>query len=407
MKPTIYITPLWMSLAMAISPIVHANEAPKGAQPAAPAAEANKAAEIAVPTDALAGLQKQFETMNKAIGEARTETTNVSGQRDAAIKEAQAVREAKQQLEGQLADLRKQLETSNHEVWQWKDKTKALEQKLGAGEQAFQKLASFRDEMDVAMKEFAVLKNGLADVRGELQAPAERVALKKQLDEAAASKAEVAKKLENESKALAESKRQLAASETFGKELKKAFEGLKASAKAQFEALAKAKQEREDIDRTLVATREQLEVSINENAGIVKAKAATEKDLTATRTELTATQETLAMLQKEAAQLRGTLKPLAAEIQSAKEQTTKATTAIQEASAARDKAEQARVQVEAQLKEVSGQLASAMATQSGLKEQVASKSTEIEGLRKKVEEMEAKTANQQPAKEQSQESASR
>ena len=404
---TIYITPLWMSLAVAISPFAQANEAPKGTQPAAPVAEANKAAELAVPTDALAGLQKQFETMNKAIKDARTETTNVSGQRDSALKEAQAIREAKQQLEGQLADLKKQLETSNHEVWQWKDKAIVLEKKLGAGEEAFQKLANFRDEMDTAMKEFAVLKSGLADVRGELQAPAERVALKKQLDETNAAKAQIAKKLESESKAHAESKRQLAASESFGKELRKAFEDLKASAKAQFEALAKAKQEREDVDRTLAATREQLEVSINENAGVMKAKATVEKDLTATRTELTATQETLAMLQKEAAQLRGTLQPLAAEIQAAKEQTTKATTAIQEASAARDKAEQARVQVEAQLKEVSGQLANAMATQNGLKEQVASKSTEIESLRKKVEEMEAKTANQQPAQEKGQESASR
>ncbi|QJE96279.1 hypothetical protein [Luteolibacter luteus] len=405
---TIYITPLWMSLAVAMSPLAKANEAPQENQPAAaPAVEASNTPAAPATTDATAELQQRFESMNKAIADARTENSNVSGQRDAAVKEAQAIREAKQQLEGQLADLKKQLETSNHEVWQWKDKTKALEQKLGAGEQAYQKLASFRDEMDVAMKEFAVLKNGLAEVRGELQAPAERVALKKQLEEAAAAKAEVAGKLENESKALAESKRQLAASETFGKELKKAFEDLKASAKAQFDALVKAKQEREDVDRTLVATREQLEISINENANVLKAKATVEKNLTAARTELTATQETLAMLQKEAAQLRGTLKPLAVEIQAAKDQTSKATTAIQEASAARDKAEEARAQVEAQLKEVSGQLATAMATQSGLKEQVASKSTEIESLRKKVEEMEAKTANQKPAQEQGQESASR
>jgi chromosome segregation ATPase len=401
---TIYITPLWMSLAVAVSPLVQANEAPKGTTPPA---DASKAADLAVPTDALAGLQRQFETMNKAIKDARSEASNVSGQRDAALKEAEAIREAKQQLETQLADLRKQLETSNHEVWQWKDKAKTLEQKLGAGEQAFQKLASFRDEMEVAMKEFAVLKSGLAEVRGELQAPAERVALKKQLEEAAAARAEIAKKLENESKAHAESKRQLAASEGIGKELKKALENLKANARAQFEALAKAKQEREDIDRTLVATREQLEVSINENAGVIKAKAAVEKDLTATRTELTATRETLAMLQKEAAQLRGTLQPLAAEIQAAKEQTTKATAAIQEASAARDKADQARAEVEAQLKEVTGQLATAMATQNGLKEQVASKSTEIASLRKKVEEMEAKTAHRQPDQEQGRQSAAR
>ena len=404
---TIYITPLWMSLAVAMSPLAKANEAPQENQPAAaPAVEASNTPAAPATTDATAELQQRFESMNKAIADARTENSNVSGQRDAAVKEAQAIREAKQQLEGQLADLKKQLETSNHEVWQWKDKTKALEQKLGAGEQAYQKLASFRDEMDVAMKEFAVLKNGLAEVRGELQAPAERVALKKQIEEMNAAKAQLAKKLDDEAKSHVESKRQLAASESFSRELKKAFEDLKASAKSQLEALAKYKQEREDIDKTLTATREQLEVSINETAGVMKAKAAVEKDLKVARTELSSTQETLAMLQKESSQLRDTLKPLAAEIQSAKEQTTKATVAIQEASASRDKAEQGRVQMEAQLKEVSGQLANALAMQSGLKEQVASKSTEIEGLRKKVEEMEAKTANQQPAKD-GQESAAR
>lgn len=400
---TIYITPLWMSLAVALSPLVQANEAPAGAQPAAPAVEANQAP---APVDAVAEMQQKFESMNKAISDARSEAANVSGQRDAALKEMQAVREAKQQLEGQLTGLRKQLEVSNHEVWQWKDKASALEKKLGAGDEAFQKLANFRDEMDTAMKEFAVLKSGLADVRGELQAPAERVALKKQIEEMNAAKAQLAKKLDDEAKSHVESKRQLAASESFSRELKKAFEDLKASAKSQLEALARYKQEREDIDKTLTATREQLEVSINETAGVMKAKAAVEKDLKVARTELSSTQETLAMLQKESSQLRDTLKPLAAEIQSAKEQTTKATVAIQEASASRDKAEQGRVQMEAQLKEVSGQLANALAMQSGLKEQVASKSTEIEGLRKKVEEMEAKTANQQPAKD-GQESAAR
>ena len=63
--------------------------------------------------------------------------------------------------------------------------------------------------------------------------------------------------------------------------------------------------------------------------------------------------------------------------------------------------------MEAQLKEASGQLANVLAAQNGLKEQVASKSTEIESLRKKVEEMEAKTASRQPPVEESRESASR
>ncbi len=391
----IYTTPLWMSLAVAVSPIVRANETPKESQPAAPAA-----ADLAVPTDALAGLQKQFENMNRAIKAARHETADVTGQRDAAREEAEAVREAKHQLETQLADLKKQLEVSNHEVWQWKDKAAVLEKKLGAGEEAFRKLAGFRDEMDTALKEFAVLKRGLAEVRGELQAPAERVALKKELAEANAAKEQLAKKLGDEAKAHAESKRQLVASESFAKELKKAFEELKANAKSQLEALAKAKQE-------LGGAREQLAAVSKENTGLKESKATVEKELQEARKELGATRDTLAMLQKESAQLRSTLQPLSAEIQAAKDQTAKASAAIQEASAARDKAEQGRVEMEARLKEVSSQLANALATQNGLKEQVASKTSEIENLRKKVEEMEAKTANQPPPEEEGRESASR
>ena len=404
----IHITPLWMSLAVALSPVVQANEDPaqKGPQPAPPA-DAQKAAEIAIPTDALAGLQKRFETMNQAINQARTETTDVASQRDAAKKEAQAVREAKQQLEGQLADLKKQLEGSNHEVWQWKDKADVLEKKLGAGEQAFQKLAAFRDQMDASMKEFAGLKAGLAEVRGELQAPAERMALKKELAELNASKDEVAKKLDAETKANAEGKRLLAASEGLAKELKKAFEELKTSAKAQFEALTKTQQERDALAKNLTAANEQLFAARQETAGVKDAKTAVEKNLETARNELTATRDTLAMLQQESSQLRANLKPLAVEIQTAKDQAALATAAIQEANAGRKKAEQARTEMEGQLKEVTGKLASAIEAQSGLQQQVESKSTEIAGLRKKVEEMEAKTANQPPAEGNKGESASR
>lgn len=376
-------TPLWMSLAVAICPIVKGDE--KSAAPAPQPAPA--------PADAFAGLQKHFETMNSAISDARKEAADVAGQRDAAKKEAEAVRQAKQQLEGQLADLRKQLESSNHEVWQWKDKAVVLERKLGAGEQAFQKLAAFRDEMGVAMQEFAVLKAGLNDVRGELQAPAERVALKKEIASLQAAQADVQGKLAAEAKAHGESKRLLAASEGLVNQLKKGFEELKASAKQQLAELNKAQQERDALAKNLAATNAQLQTARNEATGIKDAKATVEKNLDATRGELSATREALASLQKESAELRSTMQPLAAEIQAVKDQAAKATVAIQESSAAREKAEQARAQMEGQLKNVNGQLAAALDQQNGLKQQVATKTQEVDGLRKKIEEMEAKTAN--------------
>jgi len=98
-------------------------------------------------------------------------------------------------------------------------------------------------------------------------------------------------------------------------------------------------------------------------------------------------------LQKESAQLRGTLQPLAAEIQAVKDQAAKASSAIQEASTAREKAELARNKVETELKEVNGQLASALDTQNGLKQMVATKTQEIDGLRKKIEQMEQTAKN--------------
>jgi chromosome segregation ATPase len=385
-------TPIWMSLAVAMSPIVKGDE--KSAAPAQQPA----------PADAFAGLQKHFEAMNSAISDARKEAADVAGQRDAAKKETEAVRQAKQQLEGQLADLRKQLENSNHEVWQWKDKATVLERKLGAGEQAFEKLAAFRDEMSVAMQEFATIKAGMNEIRGELQAPAERVALKKEIAGLQAARAEVQGKLAAEAKAHGESKRLLAASESLVNQLKKGFEEVKANAKQHLAELNKAQQERDALAKNLAATNEQLQTARNETNGLKDAKSAVEKNLDATRGELTATREALASLQKESAELRATMQPLAAEIQAVKDQASKATAAIQEASAARDQAEQARAAMEDQLKHVNGQLAAALDQQNGLKQQVATKTQEVDGLRKKIEEMEAKTANK-PKEEDKHESA--
>ncbi|WP_367870383.1 hypothetical protein [Luteolibacter sp. Populi] len=339
-----------------MSPIALGQEAP--AEQAAPPAAAPAAVEAAAIQPA------EIDAMKSAIADARKEAADIAGERDSAKKETTAVREAKQQLEAQLADLRKQLEVSNHEVWQWKDKVSVLEKKLGAGEEAFQKLASFRDEVSTAMKEVAVLKSGLEEVRDELKAPAERVALKKEIAELKTARDSATASL-NE---------------------------LRSSAKQQSEALAKMQHERDTLGKTLATANEELQTARNEAAGLKDGKSIAEKNLEATRNELTATRDALASLQKESSELRSTLQPLAGEIQAVKDQAAKATTAIQQASAAREQAEVARNKVESQLKEVNGQLASALDTQNGLKQMVATKSQEIDGLRKKIEEFEAKTA---------------
>ena len=369
-----------MSFAVALSTVIRADEAIP-AQAQAPAAE--------VAPQVVAGMQKHIETMAEAIKKAQSEATDASKQRDAAHKEALAVREAKQQIEGQLGGLKKQLDASNQEVTQWKDKANTLEKKaivlekkLGAGEEAYAKLGTFRDEMTTALKEFAVLKNDLANVRGELQAPAERVALKKQVAEVETSRDALTKKLDTEIKAHTESKGLLA---TLGKTL----EDVKNSAKTQFEALVKLQRERDELGKNLAMTNEQLNATRQEAAGLKDAKVAVEKDLTASRSELSQTQKMLAMLQKDAAELRATMEPLAAGIQDAKNQAAKATTAIREASTARERAENDANQVKGQLQAVNERLVEALKAQDGLKQQVNSKTTELDGLRKKVEQLEA------------------
>ncbi len=386
--------PIWATLAIAVSPLLKAEEAPAPSAPQTPAAAENKAE-----TDALAGLQQHFETINKAIHEARTEVADMASQRDAARKEATAIREAKRQLEQQLAGLKQQLGTSNNEVRQWKDKAVVLEKKLSAGEQAFEKLATFRDEMEVAMKEFAVLKNGLADIRGELQAPAERAALKKELAGLKGSHEELAKKLDAETKAHTESKRLLAAGEAAARELTQTLAKFKDDAKARLEALAQANRERDALAGKLAAGEKDLAAARVEATGLKETATSLEKERDSARGELAETRQTLAMLQQEAAQLRTSLQPLAVEIQSAKEQAGLATAAIREANAARHQAESARVALEKELTTVKGELSNAVANRNSLQQQVTAKATEIESLRKTVEELNARAANKAAGEE--------
>jgi len=394
---TIQSTPLWLSLAVAFSPFALGNE--NQPQNEAQAVEQAPADEAATRDERRAEMRLRYEAMNQAVTDARAEAVAAANQRDAAHKEATAIREAKEQLQKELGSLNKQLQATNNEVGQWKEKAVELEKKLGSGEEAYQKLGSFRDQMDQALKEFAVLKDGLAEVRVELQAPAERVALRNEVDQLKTAREELAGKLSEEATAHAASKELLAARDAKMAEMDQAFADLQKNATEQLELLNKTQQERDALAKNLAAAAEELANSKKEAADLKEAKAAVDRELEATRSELTATKEALTMLQQEASELRASLKPLADGIQAAKEQTVKAGAAIQEASAARARAEKGRAQVEVQLKQVSGQLATELAAQDGLKKEVSSKSIEIESLRKKVEQMEAQASSQGEASE--------
>jgi chromosome segregation ATPase len=423
--------PIWLTLAVAASPLVRAENAPAQAQPApAPTAAVSDA-------DVLAGLQKNLDTINRTIRDARKEASDTAAQRDAARTEATALREAKLQLEQQLNGLKQQLGASNQEISRWKDKAGVLEKKLGAGEEAYAKLATFRDEMNTAMKEFAALKGGLAEVRGELQAPAERVALKKEVESLKATNADLAKRGEEETKAHAGTRQKLTSTENALSGLKEAFAKLTADAKAKTEELAKAIRERSELTAKLDENEKAIAAARNDAEGLKKATVAVTKERDEARNQLTAktaenekamaaarteaeglkkaaatvtkerddargslaeTRDALAQLQKEAAQLRGTVGPLAAEIKAAKEQTELATAAIREANVARKRAEDAQASAQKELASVKGELASAVTNRDELKQQIAAKTTEIDSLRKTVEELNARTAQQEKAK---------
>jgi chromosome segregation ATPase len=385
--------PIWFSLAVAASPLVRAENAPAPAQPAtAPTAAVSD-------VDALAGLQKNLDTINKTIRDARKEATDTAAQRDAARTEATALRDAKLQLEQQLNGLKQQLGASNQEISRWKDKSNVLEKKLGAGEEAYAKLATFRDEMSAAMKEFATLKGGLAEVRSELQAPAERVALKKEAEALKAANADLAKRGEEEAKAHVGTKQRLTSTENALSGLKEAFAKLTADAKAKTEELAKALRERSELATKLAENEKTIVAARNEAEGLKKASATVAKERDDARGELTATRDTLAQLQKEAAQLRGTVGPLAAEIKAAREQTELATAAIREANVARKRAEDAQASAQKELASVKNELASAVTNRDALKQQIAAKATEIDSLRKTVEELNARTAQKEKGAE--------
>jgi chromosome segregation ATPase len=391
-------TPLWLGLALALSPLALGDEVQ--VQNEAPAEAVQAEVQEEAPVDEAAAreqrraeMRKRFEAMNQAVVDARAEAAAAAEQRDMAHKEAMAIREAKEQLQAQLSSLNEQLELTNNEVGQWKQKALELEKKLGAGEEAYAKLGSFRDQMDEALKEFAVLKEGLAMVRDELQAPAERVALRSEVDQLKAAGDELTAKLEAEATAHAESKEMLAARDAKMSELSAAFETLKKSAAEQLELLNQTQQERDALAKDLATAAEELANSRKESQLLKETKAEVEQELESTRNELNATKNALSTLQQEAAELRASLKPLSDGIRAAKEQTIKAGAVIQEASAARDRAENSRAKMEIQLKEVSERLAAELAAQNGLREEVASKSTEIASLRKKVEQMEAQAAN--------------
>lgn len=157
---------LLLGLAVAMTPALRAADAPPLAD-----TKIDNASSV---------LDASFDSLSKTLNDARNQVVEAVEQRNLALMELQARRDSQAETMRELAALKKQLQVTQRSEAQWKSQSEKLSKKLAAGPEAHAKLASFRDQMDGALKEFSSLQKDIASVRSELQAPAERISLRKE-----------------------------------------------------------------------------------------------------------------------------------------------------------------------------------------------------------------------------------
>ena len=140
-------------------------------------------------------LDASFDSLAKVLEESRDKVTEAEAERKLALEELDARREAHAATQRELAELKKQLAATQKSEANYKSQTEKLTIKLAAGEEAHANLAKFRDQMAETLKEFSSLQGDIAQVRTELDAPAERVALRKQNEKLRLSQATLEKQL--------------------------------------------------------------------------------------------------------------------------------------------------------------------------------------------------------------------
>lgn len=144
--------------------------------------------QIPVPADLLGELQASFEELASGLASARDAVARLTKQRDAAQDRVESLAEANEslrqetaQLRETLASTRKDLQQANTQRAEWQSKSEELQARLESGDAAYDHLVALRDELRATVDEFGGLKADIADVRVELEAPAERKALKQRV----------------------------------------------------------------------------------------------------------------------------------------------------------------------------------------------------------------------------------
>lgn len=194
-----------------------------------------------VPANLLAQLQASFEQMQMNVREARETVSHVTQQRDAAQQEAARLTAANDELRAQLdaaraeldearreavqarhaaartrlelEDVRQGLATAQQERDEQRREAQRLQGKLDAGREAFDLLASLRDELQATFAEVEGLKRDVVGVRAALEAPAERQALKTQVRKLEQDRQRLTEQLASEQQRRADSRQRLEALE--------------------------------------------------------------------------------------------------------------------------------------------------------------------------------------------------
>ncbi|MGB6221729.1 hypothetical protein [Haloferula sp.] len=187
---------LLLGLAVAMTPALRGEDS---SAPAVTTVKADKTTKL---------LDASFDSLAKVLEDSRLQVVEAENQRKLALEELDARRKAHAETQRELADLKRQLAATQKSEANWKNESEKLAKKLAAGEEAHANLAKFRDQMANTLEEFASLKGDIAQVRGELEAPAERVALRKQNANLIAENGKLKKNLRDTSQLLANERKQ-------------------------------------------------------------------------------------------------------------------------------------------------------------------------------------------------------
>lgn len=285
----------------------------------------------------------EIRELRKELESVRNSAAKWKKQAAGAGKELAAVRREGEGWKRKVAVLEQSLGAERAESAKWKAQSQKFEQKLAAGAEAYEELARFRGELRGAIKEFDTLKAEMAEVRGELQDPQERHALKRQVAALTKDKetlqSEIKATVANRdevAKMLGESTDLLAQANRSEKQHVQQIAGLK-------RAQAQAAKSNKRLENVVVVLEEKLKAKARENAELRAGQEAMVKTSRKQAAELRGNHEQLAVLQKEVARLREQAAPNSDEVKAAR--------------VAAEKAEQARLASEQALNRMKSRLA--------------------------------------------------